>query len=153
MRARKPNRFTASDTRAAFSESPSARQASSSIRAIGYQVLTKTRDTTYDNDDLDDAIFRSPVQFFRSFVGFFVRTKNFQKIGRVAAMILVQKSSKSELSSRCFDRSKKKIFVFCCRWCPGGGVSSSGDIVSIGAVSIENCVVFDRKLRFRSKAT
>ena len=77
-------------------------------------LVTTTGDTTYDNDDLDDAIFRSFLRFFRSFVRFFVRSKIFQKIGRVAAMILVQKSSKSELSSRFFGRLKikKKISVF-----------------------------------------
>ena len=95
-----------------------------------FHSITTTADTTYDNDDLDDAIFRSFLRFFRSFVRFFVRSKIFQKIGRVAAMILVQKSSKSELSSRFFGRLKKikKISVFCFRrWCPGGGVSSSSD--------------------------
>ena len=66
--------------------------------------FTTTGGTTYDNDNLDDAIFRSFLRFFRSFVRFFVRSKIFQKIGRVAAMILVQKSSKSELSSRFFGR-------------------------------------------------
>ena len=69
-------------------------------------TVTTTGDTTYDNDDLDDAIFRSFLRFFRSFVRFFVRSKIFQKIGRVAAMILVQKSSKSELSSRFLGRLK-----------------------------------------------
>ena len=69
-------------------------------------MFTTTGDTTYDNDDLDDAIFRSFLRFFRSFVRFFVRSKIFQKIGRVAAMILVQKSSKSEPSSRFFGRFK-----------------------------------------------
>ena len=58
--------------------------------------LTKTGDTTYNNDDLDDAIFRSVVRFFRVSLRFFVLSKIFQKMGRVAAMILVQKSSKSE---------------------------------------------------------
>ena len=59
-------------------------------------VVTKTGDTTYNNDDLDDAIFCSFVRFFCSFFRSF---KKIQKIGRVAAMILLQKSSKSELSS------------------------------------------------------
>ena len=76
------------------------------------QVLKKTGDTTYDNDDLDDAIFRSFVRFFRLFVRFFVRSKKIQKIGHVAAMILVQKSSKSELSSRFFGRLKISVFLF-----------------------------------------
>ena len=36
--------------------------------AFVYCVLTKSGDTTYDNDDLDDAIFRSCVSsFFHSF--------------------------------------------------------------------------------------
>ena len=54
--------------------------------------VTKTGDTTYDNDDLDDAIFRGFARFFRSFVRFFVCSKSFQKIGCVAAMILVPKT-------------------------------------------------------------
>ena len=85
------------------------------VRTLGPTValgsVTKTGDTICNNDDLDDAIFVRSV--FCSFVRFFVRSKKFQKIGRVAAMILVQKSSKSELSSRFFGRLKiKKRFPF-----------------------------------------
>ena len=42
-----------------------------------------------------DAIFWAFVQFFRSVVHFFVCSICFQKIGRFAAMILVEKSRKS----------------------------------------------------------
>ena len=97
------------------------------VQPLDMTSITKTADTTYDNDDLDDAIFRSFLRFLRSFVRFFVRSKIFQKIGRVAAMILVQNSSKSELSSRFFGRLKIFGFFIFRRWCPGGGVSGSGE--------------------------
>mgnify|MGYP000751084504 CR=1 FL=1 len=42
-------------------------------------LVTTTGDTTYDNDDLDDAIFRSFLRFFCSFVHFFVRSIFFSK--------------------------------------------------------------------------
>ena len=42
-------------------------------------VVTTTGDTTYDNNDLDDANFRSFVQFFRSFVRFFRSFEQFSK--------------------------------------------------------------------------
>ena len=58
---------------------------------------------------------------------FFCLFELFSKIGRVAAMILVQKSSKSEVSSRFFGRLKIFEFKIFRRWCPGGGVSGSGE--------------------------
>ena len=62
--------------------------------------LTKTRDTIYDNDDLDDVIFFGSVfsfvcSSFRSF-------EHFQKIGRVDATILVQKLVKNPSYPRVF---------------------------------------------------
>jgi len=76
--------------------------------AILTALATKTGDTTYDNDDLDDAIIF--VRFLRSFVRFFVRPRMLHKIDRVAAMISIHKLSKSELSSRFY--GCLKIFVF-----------------------------------------
>ena len=69
------------------------------------EVVTITADRTSDHDDLEHAIFRSFVRFFRSFLRFLVRSKILQKIVRVNAIHLVRKSSKSELSSRFFGRS------------------------------------------------
>ena len=43
------------------------------VRSIAIVTITKTGDTTYNNIDLDDAIFLSFVRFFRVFLGFFVQ--------------------------------------------------------------------------------
>ena len=74
--------------------------------------VTTTGDTTYDNGDLDDAIFRSFLRFFRSFVRFFVRSKIFQKIGRAAAMILVQKSSSYPRDFSAVEKNTDFLFIF-----------------------------------------
>ena len=86
----------------------------------------KTGDTTCDNDDLDDVDFRSFVRLFSFVCSLF--SLIFVKIGRVAAMILVQKPLRAELSSQFFGGLKIFRFFIFRRWCPGGGVSGSGEV-------------------------